>query len=330
MYSLLKSPAAFCAQDNGGLPFPLAGSRVFVAGETGMAGRAVVRALQARGDVDVVSAPRGALDLTDQRAAFDWLAAERPDAVFLAAGRVGGIGANVSAPADFLRDNLAIAQNVIDGAHKAGVARLVYFGSSCIYPRDAAQPIAEEALLTGAPEPTNEAYAIAKIAGIKLCQFYRRQCGRRYISIMPTNLYGPHDRYDAEKSHVIPAMMIKFAQAVKAGAGSVTLWGTGTPLREFLHVYDLAAAALFLCERYDGESHINVGSGEEVSIAALARMIADISGFQGEIVFDASKPDGVPRKLLDCAKLKETGWRPSVGLKEGLPEAYRFYISILG
>ncbi|PZO85782.1 MAG: GDP-fucose synthetase [Micavibrio aeruginosavorus] len=302
--------------------FPLAGSRVFVAGETGMVGRAIVRALEARGDVVLLSAPHSALDLTDQRAALGWLAAEKPDAVFLTAGCVGGIGANVSYPADFIRDNLAIAQNVIDGAHKAGVQRLVYFGSSCIYPRDAAQPIVEEALLTGSLEPTNEAYAIAKIAGIKLCQFYRRQYGRRYISVMPTNLYGPYDRYDAERSHVIPAMMMKFADAVKTGADSVTLWGTGAPLREFLHVDDLARAALFICERYDGESHINIGSGEEVSIAALARMIANIAGFQGRVDFDASKPDGAARKRLDCTRLSAMGWQAETDLEKGLLETY--------
>ncbi len=326
MYSILKSPAAFCAQDEGRPPFPLAGSRVFVAGETGMVGQAIVRALQARGDVVLSSAPHSALDLTDQRATLDWLSLARPDVVFLAAGCVGGIGANVCYPADFIRDNLAIAQNVIDGAHRAGVERLVYFGSSCIYPRDAAQPIVEEALLTGTLESTNEAYAIAKIAGIKLCQFYRRQYGRRYISVMPTNLYGPHDRYDLEKSHVIPAMMMKFADAVRTGAGRVTLWGTGTPLREFLHVDDLADAALFLCEGYDGESHINVGSGEEVSIKALARMIADVAGFDGEIVFDASKPDGMKRKLLDCTKINAMGWGARIDLREGLLQNYNEFL----
>ncbi|HEU4838117.1 MAG TPA: GDP-L-fucose synthase [Micavibrio sp.] len=304
--------------------FSLSGKRIWVAGETGMVGRALLRALRSI-DTEILSAPRAALDLTDQAATFAWLSKSKPDVIFMAAAKVGGIGANAAQPADFIRDNLAIAQNVIDGAHRAGVPRLVFLGSSCIYPRDAAQPICEDALMTGPLEPTNEAYAIAKIAGVKLCQFYRAQYGRSYISAMPTNLYGPHDRFDEQGSHVIPAMMMKFDTAVRAHAPHVFLWGSGKPLREFLHVDDLAAALLVTAERYDDAAPVNVGSGDELSIAALAHVMKKITGFEGSIVFDASRPDGVPRKLLDSSKMRGLGWAPSVSLEEGLRDMYSWY-----
>lgn len=304
--------------------FSLKGKRVWVAGETGMVGRAILRALPA---CEILSAPHGALDLTDQKETHAWLQERRPDAIFMAAARVGGIGANSAYPADFIRDNMAIAHNVIEGAHRAGVENLLFLGSSCIYPRDAAQPIKEEALMTGPLEATNEAYAIAKIAGLKLCQFYAAQYGRRYISAMPANVYGPYDRFDAEQSHVIPAMMMKFE---KARGGKIDLWGTGTPLREFLHVDDLAAALVLMMGRYSGTGPVNIGSGEEVSIAGLAAMIKDVTGFQGAVTFDASRPDGTPRKLLDSSRMRAMGWRPDISLADGLRETWRWYQSHKG
>lgn len=303
--------------------FSFGGKRIWVAGETGMVGRAILRALT---DCDVLSAPHGILDLTDQRATFDWIAKHKPDAIFMAAARVGGIGANSAYPADFIRDNLAIAQNVIEGAHRAGVEHLLFLGSSCIYPRDATQPIREDALMTGPLEPTNEAYAIAKIAGLKLCEFYRAQYGRRYISAMPTNLYGPYDCFDADKSHVIPAMMMKF----DAARTDINLWGTGKPLREFLHVDDLARALIVMMECYDGIAPVNIGSGEEVSIAQLAAMVGAVTGFKGSIAFDATKPDGTPRKLLDSSKMRAMGWEPEISLEDGLRETWRWYQSQQG
>lgn len=302
--------------------YSLKGKRVWVAGETGMVGRAILRALDG---AEILSAPHDALDLTDQAATFAWIKNNKPDAIFMAAAKVGGIGANAAQPADFIRDNLAIAQNVIEGAHRADVPRLLFLGSSCIYPRDAAQPIKEEALMTGPLEPTNEAYAIAKIAGMKMCQFYRAQYGRQYISAMPTNLYGPYDRFDENASHVIPAMMMKFHTAVKMRAPHVFLWGTGRPLREFLHVDDLAAALLCLMEKYDGAAPVNVGSGQEISIAGLAGLITKITGFEGSIIYDASRPDGTPRKLLDSAKMRAMGWEPDMPLEEGLRGVYAWY-----
>lgn len=300
--------------------FPLHGKRVWVAGETGLVGRALLRALEAF-DVRLLSAPRWALDLTDQRATFDWIARNKPDVVFMAAARVGGIGANAARPADFIRDNLAIAQNVIEGAHLAGVPRLLFLGSSCIYPKDAPQPIAEESLLTGPLEETNEAYAIAKIAGLKMCQYYKRQFGRRYISAMPTNLYGPYDRFNEQNAHVIPAMMMKFHR----GGLFADLWGSGAPLREFLHVDDLAAALLVLAECYDGDTPVNIGSGQEISISALAGLMARITDFEGKIRFDPSRPDGTPRKLLDSSRMRALGWAPRIGLEEGLRDTYDWY-----
>jgi GDP-L-fucose synthase len=304
--------------------FSLSGRTIWVAGETGLVGRALTAALSAAGH-HIISAPHAALDLTDQRDTFDWLALNRPDVVFVAAARVGGIGANKDYPADFIRDNLSIAVNVIDGAHRANIQRLVYLGSSCIYPREAPQPIVEESLLTGPLEPTNEAYAVAKIAGLKLCQFYQRQYGRAYISAMPTNLYGPHDRFDAEASHVIPAMMMKFHRAAVEGLDEVVVWGTGRPSREFLHAADLARALICLAERYAGEAPVNIGSGEEVSIADLAAMMAQVTGFKGRVVFDDTKPDGTPRKFLNSSKIAAMGWSPVISLAEGLKQTYAWY-----
>lgn len=303
--------------------FSLKGKKVWVAGETGMVGRAIGRALP---DCDILAAPHGILDLTDQQATFGWIQKHKPDAIFMAAAKVGGIGANSKYPADFIRDNLAIAQNVIDGAHRAGVAHLLFLGSSCIYPRDAAQPIHENALMTGPLEKTNEAYAIAKIAGLKLCEFYRAQYGRRYISAMPTNLYGPYDCFDLDKSHVIPAMMMKF----DATCADINLWGTGKPLREFLHVDDLARALIIMMECYDGTAPVNIGSGEEVSIAQLAAMVGAVTGFKGSISFDATKPDGAPRKLLDSSRMRAMGWAPEISLEDGLHKTWRWYQSRQG
>lgn len=300
--------------------FSLYGKRVWVAGETGLVGRSIVRALEDY-NVHLLSAPHWALDLTDQKATFDWIARNKPDVVFVAAAKVGGIGANASYPADFIRDNLAIAQNVIEGSHRADVPRLLFLGSSCIYPKQAPQPIPEDSLLTGPLEETNEAYAIAKIAGLKMCQFYKRQFGRSYISGMPTNLYGPYDRFDAHASHVIPAMMLKFHQAENA----VELWGTGNPLREFLHVDDLARALILMVERYDGDTHLNIGSGEEISIRDLALLMRDVTGFKGVIRFDTDRPDGTPRKFLDSSKIRALGWSPQISLEQGLRETYAWY-----
>lgn len=295
-----------------------------MAGETGLVGRGLTRALMAE-DVNILSAPRSVLDLTDQKATFTWIAQHKPDLIFMAAAKVGGIGANSAYPADFIRDNLSIAMNVIEGAHRADVSRLVFLGSSCIYPKHAAQPIREDALMTGPLEETNEAYAVAKIAGLKLCQFYKTQFGRDYVSVMPTNLYGPYDRFDAEVSHVIPAMILKFVKAVRENAASVTVWGTGAPLRDFLHVDDLAAALICVARHYNGNAPVNIGSGEEVSIGALAYALKDITGFKGEIVFDLQKPDGTPRKLLDSSRLRAMGWKPEVALMDGLKNVYEWY-----
>ncbi len=299
----------------------VAGRRVFVAGHTGMVGGALVRRLEREG-AEIVAINRRGLDLRRQKDVEGWLAANRPNIVVLAAATVGGIGANVARPAEFLYDNLAIAQNVIDGAWRAGVERLLYLGSSCIYPKAAPQPIPEDALLTGPLEATNEAYAIAKIAGVKLTQAYRRQYGVRYISAMPTNLYGPGDRFDEAAGHVAPALMLRMLKAKLAGAPSTTVWGTGAPLREFLHVNDLADACVTLLDRYDAPEPINVGSGEEVSIANLARAIARVVGYRGELNFDPAKPDGTPRKLVDSSRIRAMGWAPQFTLEDGLRDAF--------
>jgi len=305
--------------------------KIYVAGHNGMVGSAIVRALRARGGAELVLRDHADLDLRDQRAVDGFFARERPDRVYLAAAKVGGILANDTYPADFIYDNLMIEANVVHAAHVHGVEKLLFLGSSCIYPRLAPQPMTEAALLTGILEPTNEPYAIAKIAGIKLCESYNRQHGRDYRSVMPTNLYGPGDNYHPVNSHVVPALIRRFHEARRDGAPEVVIWGTGTPLREFLYVDDMAAASVHVMEldpaTYTAEtqpmlSHINVGSGEEVSIAELARAIAGVVGYRGEIRFDRSKPDGAPRKLMDSGRLRSLGWRAQVGLVDGLHRAY--------
>ena len=309
------------------LPYRLGGKRVWVAGERGMVGGALVRALRARGDVTLVSVAREALDLRDQAAVHAWLATERPDAVILAAARVGGIMANSRAPVDFLYDNLMIEANVIHAAHAAGVEKLLFLGSSCIYPKFAEQPIRETALLTGSLEPTNEWYAIAKIAGLKLCQAYRRQHGCDFVTAMPTNLYGPGDNFSLESGHVLPALLRRFHDAVEQATPVVTIWGSGRPRREFLHVDDLAAALLAVLERYSSEEPINVGVGEDIEIAELARLIGRTVGYRGQIDFDLGKPDGTPRKLLDIAKLAGLGWRPNLDLQAGIAQTYDWFLA---
>lgn len=305
-------------------PFDLRGRRVWVAGHAGMVGSALVRRL-AHEDCEIVTVPRASLDLRDQGATSRWMQDVRPDVVLLAAARVGGIKANTTYPADFLADNLLIATNVIGGAHRAGVAKLLFLGSSCIYPKLADQPIAESALLGGPLEPTNEWYAVAKIAGLKLCAAYRRQHGCDFIAAMPTNLYGPGDNFDLETSHVVPALMRKAHEARLAGAGHMVVWGSGRPLREFLHIDDCADACLHLLRVWSGESHVNVGSGEEIAIADLAAKISDVVGFRGDLVFDTSGPDGTPRKRLDVSLLGSLGWRSRIGLDEGLASTYRAF-----
>jgi GDP-L-fucose synthase len=300
-------------------------ARVYVAGHRGLVGSAIARRLKALGFQDLLVRTRQELDLTDGRAVRAFFETERPEYVFLAAAKVGGILANDTYPAEFIRDNLAIELNVIDAAHRAGVAKLLFLGSSCIYPRLAPQPIKEEYLLTGPLEPTNEAYAVAKIAGVKLCQAYRRQYGDRFISAMPTNVYGPGDNFDLETSHVLPALLRKFHEAKMADAPEVVIWGTGAARREFLHVDDLADACTFLLKSYDGSEPINVGVGRDISIAELAELIADIVGFRGAISFDTTKPDGTPRKLLDVSKLAALGWEPEVSLRDGIEQTYRWF-----
>ncbi len=301
-------------------------ARVFVAGHRGLVGSAICRKLEADGYSDVLTQSRSETDLTDPAEVRQFFAQAQPEYVFLAAAKVGGIHANNSAPADFLRDNLQIQLNVIDAAYRAGVKKLVFLGSSCIYPKHAPQPMKEEHLLTGPLEPTNEWYAIAKIAGIKQCQAYRRQYGFNAISLMPTNLYGPGDNFDLQNSHVLPALIRKFHEAREAGDATVTVWGSGTPRREFLHVDDLADACLYLMQNYESEDIVNVGWGEDLSIAELAAMVKDVVGFEGDIVYDADKPDGTPRKLMDTSRLSELGWKPQIGLREGLEETYRWFL----
>jgi GDP-L-fucose synthase len=304
--------------------FDLSGKRVWVAGHRGMVGSAMVRRLASEG-CTVLSADSRTLDLRDQSAVRDWVARERPEVVVVAAAKVGGILANATYPADFLYDNLMIEANVIEAAHRADVAKLLFLGSSCIYPKFAPQPIPEDALLTGALEPTNEWYAIAKIAGIKLCQAYRAQHGRDYISAMPTNLYGPGDNFDLNSSHVMPALMRKAHVAKMSGADTLTIWGSGTPRREFLHVDDLADACVFLLKEYSGTSHVNVGSGSDVTILELAEMVSRAVGFSGEIVRDESKPDGTPRKLMSDALIGSLGWQARIPLDEGIASTYEWF-----
>lgn len=308
-----------------GQPYDLAGKRVYVAGHRGMVGSAIVRRLGSEG-CEVLTASRAELDLKNQAAVRAWFAANRPDAVFLAAAKVGGILANDSFPADFLYDNLMIEANIIEAAHVQDVEKLLFLGSSCIYPKFAPQPITEDALLTGPLEPTNEWYAIAKIAGIKLAQAYRRQHGRDFISAMPTNLYGPGDNYDLAGSHVLPALIRKAHEAKQAGVAAIEIWGTGTPRREFLHVDDLADACVFLMKTYSDDGHVNAGSGEDIAIADLAQLVCDVVGFSGEIVRDTSKPDGTPRKLMSGDKLAGMGWQPCIGLQDGIAGAYRDFL----
>ena len=303
----------------------LAGKRVWVAGHRGMVGSAIVRRLAGE-DCEVITAERDELDLTDQRAVLGWMHNHRPQAVFLAAARVGGILANDTHPVDFLRDNLLIETAIFTGAESVGVEKLLFLGSSCIYPKHAQQPIREEALLTGALEPTNEWYAIAKIAGIKLAQAYRKQFDCDFISAMPTNLYGPGDNYDPTGSHVLPALIRKVHEAKQSG-GPVTIWGSGTPLREFLYVDDCADACVFLMKGYSDALHVNVGSGEEIAIGDLARLVMEVLGHDGEVITDHSKPDGTPRKLMDSSRLRAMGWQPKVDLREGIMRSYQAFLA---
>jgi len=303
----------------------MAGRRIWVAGHKGMVGSAVTRRLRAGGD-DVLTVDRSVVDLRDQKAVELWLKQNRPDVIIFAAAKVGGILANDTYPADFIYDNLAIETNIIHSAHLADVDRLVFLGSSCIYPKFAPQPIKEDALLTGPLEPTNEWYAIAKIAGIKMCQAYRKQHGRRYISVMPCNLYGPNDNFDLQTSHVLPALIRKFHEAKARASDEVVVWGTGAPLREFLHVDDLAKGVVFCMEHFDGYEHINCGAGYEISIRELAQTVQRAVGFTGRLVFDTSKPDGTPRKLMDSSRLLAMGWRPEISLEDGVTSSYRWFL----
>jgi GDP-L-fucose synthase len=303
---------------------------IFVAGHAGLVGSAIVRNLTARGCVNVLTAPRAQLDLEDQGQVDRFFATHRPSHVFLAAAKVGGILANSTQPADFIRSNLTIQSNIIQAAYRHRVDKLLFLGSSCIYPKFAPQPIAEDALLSGPLEPTNEAYAIAKIAGIKMCQAYHRQHGSRFVSVMPTNLYGPGDNFALTSSHVLPALMRRFHDAKMAAAAEVTVWGSGSPLREFLHVDDLADACVFVMEEYESPEIINVGSGEELTIRALAETIQAVIGFDGALTFDPSKPDGTPRKLLNSGRLRALGWRPRIALDQGIATTYAWFLENQG
>jgi GDP-L-fucose synthase len=305
-------------------PYRLAGRRVWVAGHGGMVGAALVRRL-AHEDCEILTVGRAEVDLRRQSDVEAWLADVKPQAVVMAAATVGGIQANDSRPAEFIYDNLAIETNVVHGAWRCGVEKLLFLGSSCIYPRDAAQPMAEDALLTGPLEATNQWYAVAKIAGLKLCQAYRRQYGCDFITAMPANLYGPGDNFDPASSHVIAALLHKAHEAKTAGAEALAVWGSGRPRREFLYVEDLADALAFLLQNYSGEAHVNVGAGKDIAIGELAALIAEVTGFAGDLVFDPSKPDGTPRKLLDVSRLRALGWAPSTGLRDGLAQTYRWY-----
>jgi GDP-L-fucose synthase len=297
--------------------------KLFIAGHRGMVGSALVRESAKRGGYQVITASRHQLDLCNQAAVFDFLAARKPDIVIIAAAKVGGIHANSTYPADFIYENLAIAANLVEGSRRAGVPRVLFLGSSCIYPKMAPQPMPEDCLLTSPLEPSNEAYAIAKIAGLKLCQHYRTQHGLMYHSAMPTNLYGPGDNYHPENSHVIPALIRRFHEAKQRGDASVTIWGTGTPRREFLHTDDLAAACFHLLDLENPPDWVNVGTGEDLTILELARLVAATTGFTGEILTDPTKPDGTPRKLLDISKIRATGWQPAVPFDTGLAAAYQ-------
>jgi GDP-L-fucose synthase len=306
--------------------FRLKGKRVWVAGHRGMVGSAIVRRLQTE-DCEVLSVSRHEVDLRRQDEVEAWLAKKRPQAVFVAAATVGGILANSTRPAEFIYDNLAVATNVINAARDIDVEKLLFLGSSCIYPRLAPQPMTEEMLLTGPLEPTNEWYAIAKIAGMKLCQAYRRQYGCDFISAMPTNLYGPGDNYDPHSSHVAAAMLVKVHRALREGAKTIEIWGTGAPRREFLYVDDLADALVFLMKTYSDDAHVNVGTGQDITIRELADLVAKVAGWSGEFVYDPSKPDGMPRKVMDVSKLAALGWTAQTALEEGFRSAYRWYVA---
>ena len=301
-------------------------ARIYVAGHRGMVGSAIVRALEKRGYTNIITRSSTQLDLRRQQAVEDFYAAERPDYVFVAAAKVGGIVANNTYRAEFLYDNLCIQNNLIHYAWKSGVTKLLFLGSSCIYPKLAPQPLKEESLLSGFLEPTNEPYAIAKIAGIKMCEAYRDQYGCNFISAMPTNLYGPNDNYHPQNSHVLPALIRKFHEAREQGAENVTIWGDGSPLREFLYADDLADACLYLMENYNDKQFVNVGCGEDLSIADLAGIVKRVVGYEGDMVFDTSKPNGTPRKLMDVSRLFATGWRPKVSLEEGIALAYQDFL----
>lgn len=307
-------------------PFELKGKRVYVAGHRGMVGGALVRRL-AQEDIDLVTTDRREVDLCNQAAVFDWFAKVRPQIVFLAAAKVGGIVANNTLRAEFIYENIAIASHVIHAAHQSGAEKLMFLGSSCIYPKLAAQPLREDSMLTGPLEPTNEPYAIAKIAGIKMAEAYRSQYGSDFISVMPTNLYGPGDNYHPEYSHVVAALIRRFHEAKLADAANVLVWGTGTPRREFLYVDDMADACVHLMKTYSAPDLINIGTGEDISIAEFARVVAKVVGYRGEIAFDPSRPDGTPRKLLDVSRLASLGWRATTSLEEGLRRAYEAYLA---
>jgi GDP-L-fucose synthase len=302
-------------------------AKIYVAGHRGLVGSAIVRSLKREGYDNIVTRTHAEMDLTDQKAVFDFFERERPEYVVLAAAHVGGINANQSAPADFIYINSAIQCNVIGAAHEYKVKKLLFLGSSCIYPRMAKQPIVESELLTGPLEKTNEGYAIAKISGLMMCRFFKQQYGDDFISCMPTNLYGPNDNFNLSSSHVLPALIRKFDDAKESGAPNVTLWGTGAPLREFLYVDDMADACVYLLQNYSGEEHVNIGTGKEISIKDLAGLVKETVGYEGEIVWDDSMPDGTPRKLLDVSKLHDIGWKEKVSLKEGIRLSYEWYKS---
>lgn len=300
--------------------------KVYVAGHRGLVGSAIIRNLKKKGFQNIVTRTHQELDLTDQRAVRSFFSEEKPDYVFLAAAKVGGIHANETCPADFIYENLQIQNNVIKASHDNQVEKLLFLGSTCIYPKLAPQPIKEDYLLSGNLEVTNEAYAIAKISGLEMCKFFKQQYGDNFISCMPTNLYGPYDNFDLNSSHVLPALIRKFHEAKTAGSAQVEIWGTGKPLREFLHVDDMADACVFLMENYDGLQHVNIGTGEEVSIAELAEVVKNAVGFEGSLVYNSAMPDGTPRKLCDVTKLHELGWTHKISLKEGVAGAYRWFL----
>jgi GDP-L-fucose synthase len=301
--------------------------KIYVAGHRGLVGSAIVREIEKSSEHTWIGKTHSELDLLDRKAVFEYLASEKPDALIIAAAKVGGIMANSTHPVEFLSENLQIETNLIDGAHVANIEKLLFLGSSCIYPKLSSQPIKEEYLLTGPLEPTNEPYALSKIAGLKLVEAYRKQYKRKWISVMPTNIYGPGDNFDLQTSHVLPALIRKFHEAKLENSASVTVWGSGRPKREFLYSDDLASACMFLLENYDDDTHINVGTGEDISIAELAEVISEVVGFKGKIVFDASKPDGTPRKLLEVSKLNGLGWKARMGLREGIQSTYQWFLA---